>query len=119
LDKRAPYEIKFINLGELPFRREFGLLRLQHIWGPMALTPHLKAKTIGAATFNGELTLTITGLFESFDLLEKVRKILEQVCESHNYNTTSEKREDYAKPTMVALTSASVRQSIKDYLNPN
>ncbi|MBB5440460.1 NRPS condensation-like uncharacterized protein [Pedobacter sp. AK017] len=76
------HEIMLTNLGELAFETIFGPLQLLHLWGPMVLTPHLEARTVGVATFNGELTLTVTGRYESSVLLETVRKILEKVCGS-------------------------------------
>ena len=76
------HEVMLTNLGELAFESTFGPLKLLHLWGPMVLTPHLAARTVGVATFNGKLTLTVTGLFRSPDLLERVRAILAQVCGS-------------------------------------
>lgn len=76
------HEIMLTNLGELSFGTTFGRLQLLHLWGPMVLTPHLEARTVGVATLNGELTLTVTGRCESPDLLERVRKILQKVCAS-------------------------------------
>jgi NRPS condensation-like uncharacterized protein len=80
------HEFMLTNLGDLNFETAFGSLQLLHLWGPMVLTPHLKARTIGAATFNGELTLTVTGLSESPDLLNSVLNILEQACGSKAKN---------------------------------
>lgn len=48
--------------------------------GPVVLTPHALAQTIGVATFNGELTLSLTGLAPSKSLLEAVEKMIEKVC---------------------------------------
>jgi len=76
------HEVMLTNLGELPFESTFGPLKLLHLWGPMVLTPHLAARTVGVATFNEKLTLTVTGLFRSTDLLERVRAILAQACGS-------------------------------------
>jgi len=80
------HEVMLTNLGELCFETTYGPLQLIHIWGPMVLTPHPDARTVGVATFNGELTLTVTGLFESPDLLESVREILEQACLINTYH---------------------------------
>ena len=46
----------------------------------MVLTPHTLAQTVGVATFNGELTLTVTGLAPSQSLLETVAQIIEKGC---------------------------------------
>lgn len=76
------HDLMLTNLGALSFKTTFGSLELLHLWGPMVLTPHLEARTVGVATFNGELTLTVTGQTESPDLLEKVREILVRICGS-------------------------------------
>jgi NRPS condensation-like uncharacterized protein len=75
-------EIILTNLGRFPFRTDFGQLQLKSLWGPLVLTPHEASRTVGVATFNGELTLTLTGYSSSDGLLEAAGKIIDQVCEA-------------------------------------
>lgn len=82
LHQGTAHEIMLTNLGLLSFNSDFGTLKLKSIWGPMVLTPHALAQTIGVATFNGELTLSLTGLAPSQSLLETVEKMIEKVCSS-------------------------------------
>ena len=76
------HEVMLTNLGQLPFKSVFGGLELKSLWGPMVLTLHDAARTVGVATFNGELTLTVTGILTSDGLLEATEKIIDQVCQS-------------------------------------
>jgi len=80
LHQGTAHEVMLTNLGQLSFRSDFGNLKLMSLWGPMVLTPHKSAQTIGVATFNGELTLTLTGLAPSESFLEAVDTIIEKVC---------------------------------------
>jgi len=80
LHQGTAHEVMLTNLGLLSFASDFGNLKLKTIWGPMVLTPHTAAQTIGVATFNDELTLTLTGLAPSNSLLEAMEQIIEKVC---------------------------------------
>jgi hypothetical protein len=80
LHKGTAHEIMLTNLGLLSFPSEFGPLQLKSLWGPVVLTPHPLAQTIGVATFNGELTLSLTSLAPTKSLLEAVEKMIEKVC---------------------------------------
>lgn len=80
LHQGTAHEVMLTNLGQLSFASDFGNLKLKSIWGPMVLTPHTLAQTVGVATFNGELTLTVTGLAPSQSLLETVAQIIEKGC---------------------------------------
>jgi hypothetical protein len=80
LHQGTAHEIMLTNLGLLSFPSEFGPLQLKSLWGPVVLTPHPLAQTIGVATFNGELTLSLTSLAPSKSLLEAVEKLIEKVC---------------------------------------
>jgi hypothetical protein len=80
LHQGTAHEVMLTNLGQLSFASDFGNLKLNSIWGPMVLTPHTLAQTVGVATFNGELTLTVTGLAPSQSLLETVEQIIERGC---------------------------------------
>ena len=70
------------NLGLLPFATDFGTLELTSLWGPMVLTLHEEACTVGVTTFNGELALTATSLKPYQALLEITERIIEEVCGS-------------------------------------
>jgi len=74
------HEIMLTNLGQLPFKSDFGGLELKSLWGPMVLTLHDAARTVGVATYNGEMTLTVTGILTSNGLLEATEKIIDQIC---------------------------------------
>ncbi|RZM17774.1 MAG: hypothetical protein EOO88_42485 [Pedobacter sp.] len=76
------HKIMLTNLGQLSFSSDFKTLQLKSIWGPMALTLHQAARTIGVATFNGSLTLTLTGSNPTQFLLKKVEEIIEESCQS-------------------------------------
>ena len=73
-------EIMLTNLGLLSYTSDFGALQLKSLWGPMALTPHKLAQTIGVVTLNGELTLTLTALAPSQSLLQAVEEMIKKVC---------------------------------------
>jgi len=74
------HDVLLSNLGLISFESDFGDLQLKSIYGPMVLTAHPLAQTIGVVTFNGELTLSLTGLVPSQSLLDAVVKIIEKVC---------------------------------------
>lgn len=74
------HEILLTNLGQLSFESDFGGLELKALWGPMVLTVHEAAQTVGVATFNGALTLTLTGITPTDGLLDTAEKIFDQVC---------------------------------------
>jgi hypothetical protein len=80
LHQGTAHEIMLTNLGLLQFESDYGNLKLKSLWGPLVLTPHSSARTLGVATFNGELTLTLTGLAPSQTLLDAIRQIIEKVC---------------------------------------
>lgn len=80
LHQGTAHEIMLTNLGQLSFPTDYAGLALTSLWGPMVLTPHESAQTIGVATFNGALTLTLTGLSPSSPILEAVDKIIDIVC---------------------------------------
>jgi hypothetical protein len=80
LHQGTAHEIMLTNLGLLSFPSKFGPLQLKSLWGPVVLTPHPLAQTIGVATFNGELTLSLTSLAPTKSLLEAVEKMIEKVC---------------------------------------
>jgi hypothetical protein len=74
------HEILLTNLGQLSFEADFGGLELKALWGPMVLTVHEAAQTVGVATFNGALTLTLTGITPTDGLLDTAEQIFDQVC---------------------------------------
>jgi hypothetical protein len=85
LHQATDHEVMLTNLGQISFKSDFAGLKLKSLWGPMVLTPHGSAQTIGVATFNGQLTLTLTSLTQSKSLLKAIETILEKVCSTdHN-----------------------------------
>ena len=80
LHQGTGHEILLTNLGKLSFESDFGRLELKALWGPMVLTVHEAAQTVGVATFNGALTLTLTGITPTDGLLDTAEKIFDQVC---------------------------------------
>ena len=80
LHQGTAHEVMLTNLGKLSFTADFGILQLKTLWGPMVLTPHVLAQTVGVATFNGELTLTLTRLAPADALLSTVEEIITKVC---------------------------------------
>lgn len=91
------HEIMLTNLGQISFKSDFGGLKLKSLWGPMVLTLHNAARTVGVATFNGELTLTITGISSSDGLLEVTEKIIYQACHATQDTRTG----DFSKETVT------------------
>jgi hypothetical protein len=82
LQQGTLHEIMLTNLGLLPFATDYGTLELTSLWGPMVLTLHEEACTVGVTTFNGELALTGTSLKSYQALLEITERIIEKVCGS-------------------------------------
>lgn len=80
LHEGTMHDIMLTNLGRLSLESDFNQLKLKLLWGPMVLTPHEEAQTIGVATLNGELTLTLTGQKSSKSLLENVENVLYEAC---------------------------------------
>jgi hypothetical protein len=80
LHEGTVHEVMLTNLGRLSLDSDFNLLQLKLLWGPIVLTPHEDAQTIGVATLNGELTLTLTGQKSSKNLLENVENVLYDAC---------------------------------------
>lgn len=77
------HEILLTNLGQISFQSDYGKLKLTSLWGPMVLTPHQTGQTVGVATFNGRLTLTLTGCNVTDELLESAENILNEVCRTN------------------------------------
>lgn len=80
LHRGTEHEVMLTNLGRLCVETDYYPLKLKLLWGPMVLTPHQDAQTIGVATLSGELTLTLTGQKSSKSLLESVEDILYEAC---------------------------------------
>jgi hypothetical protein len=80
LHQGTAHEIMLTNLGLLSFASDFGALQLTSLWGPMVLTPHQAAQTVGVATFNGVLRLTLTGLTPDQNLLQAVEQLIYRAC---------------------------------------
>lgn len=90
LRQGTEHEILLTNLGQISFKADYGGLTLKSLWGPIVLTAHDAAQTVGVATFNGALTLTLTAISPSEGLLEAVEKIIGQVCNSSDEIRMSE-----------------------------
>ncbi|MCX2483852.1 hypothetical protein [Pedobacter sp. MR2016-24] len=90
LRQGTEHEILLTNLGQISFKADYGRLTLKSLWGPMVLTAHDAAQTVGVATYNGALTLTLTGISLSEGLLEAVERIIDQVCNASDEIRMSE-----------------------------
>jgi hypothetical protein len=74
------HEIMLTNLGLIPFQSDFGNLKMTALWGPMVVTAHNAAQTVGIATVNGSLTFSLIGYHPSDGILEAVEQILIAAC---------------------------------------
>jgi hypothetical protein len=68
------------NLGALPFESSYGALKVEALWGPAVLSASEGRHTIGAATVNGELCLTLTSQAPPNGLLEAMQTSLIRAC---------------------------------------
>jgi hypothetical protein len=69
------HEILLTNLGNLPYRTDFGELKLEAVWGPAVSARIEGALTIGVATTNGAICLLET----QFNPTESHLKLTEQI----------------------------------------
>jgi len=70
------HDIMLTNLGNLPFRSDFGQLRLEEMWGPAVSARFDGVPTIGVTTTNGALRLVETSFSAPGLLLETTQEIL-------------------------------------------
>jgi NRPS condensation-like uncharacterized protein len=74
------HEILLTNLGELPYRTDFGELKLEAVWGPAVSARIEGALTIGVATTNGAICLLETRFNPTESLLNVAEKFLLLAC---------------------------------------
>jgi hypothetical protein len=73
-------QVMFTNLGRLPFDSNFGPLKLETLWAPVALRGIEGEQTLGAVTVNGSLHLTHTSPAPIPGLLAGMEEVLRKVC---------------------------------------
>jgi hypothetical protein len=72
-------EMMISNLGQLPYAPDFGDLKIVSLWGPLSLgTP--EEQTIGIATTNGSITITVASLHPLNSLLQIAEQELKEAC---------------------------------------
>jgi NRPS condensation-like uncharacterized protein len=69
------------NLGQMPYKSEFGKFKLEAIWGPTALQGLDGEQNVGIATTNGVIRLLHASYSLIPDLLENTEWILKAACE--------------------------------------
>jgi NRPS condensation-like uncharacterized protein len=69
------------NLGQIPYKSEFGELKLEAIWGPTALQGLEGEQNVGVATTNGAIRLLHVSYSLIPYLLENTESILSAACE--------------------------------------
>jgi hypothetical protein len=68
------------NLGQIPYKSEFGELKLEAIWGPTALQGLEGEQNVGIATTNGAIRLLHASYSLIPYLLENTESILSAAC---------------------------------------
>lgn len=74
-------EMMLSNLGRYPYPTTAGGLRLQRVWGPVALSGTPNEITIGVTTVNGEVCLTMATPLEAPAFLDRLIAELYAACE--------------------------------------
>jgi NRPS condensation-like uncharacterized protein len=69
------------NLGQMPYESEFGKLKLEAVWGPIALQGLDGEQNVGIATTNGAIRLLHASYSLIPHLLENTELILRAACE--------------------------------------
>lgn len=69
----VPRELMISNLGKLNFQTQFGTLKLEAIWGPLALSGYTGEQTIGVATVDGAMYLSVVSRTPLKSLLAKAK----------------------------------------------
>ncbi|MFN6474212.1 MAG: condensation domain-containing protein [Nostoc sp. SerVER01] len=80
LQKGVAREIMLTNLGRLPYQTDFGTLKLEGIWGPLALSGYKGDQTIGVTTTNGSMRLVHVSRIPLKPLLRVAENILIAAC---------------------------------------
>ncbi|HEY3615886.1 MAG TPA: hypothetical protein VGK96_03675, partial [Candidatus Sulfotelmatobacter sp.] len=74
-------ELMVSNLGQMPYKSEFGKLKLEAVWGPTALQGLDGEQNVGVATTNGAIRLLHASYSLIPALLENTELILRTACE--------------------------------------
>jgi hypothetical protein len=82
INAALPNEYLVTNVGSLPFDTDYGQLKLDAIWGPFLPPGYDGSQTIGVATINGSIRLTLTALqhTEVKPIFEFMEQILNVEC---------------------------------------
>lgn len=81
LQKGVVREMMLSNIGRIPFPTVVGELTLTNIWGPVALSGTPNELTIGIATVDGTICLTMATRLEAPLFLQSVIAELEKACD--------------------------------------
>ncbi len=80
LQKGFATEMMVTNLGRLSYQTDFGTLKLEGIWGPLALSGSKGDQTIGVTTTNGSMRLMHVSRIPLKSLLNVAENILIAAC---------------------------------------
>lgn len=80
LQSRIPREMMISNLGPLTYETRFGSLKLEAIWGPLALSGFKGEHTIGVSTVNGSMCLSVASRTPFDNLLNAAKNELIIAC---------------------------------------
>ncbi|MFD1141094.1 condensation domain-containing protein [Larkinella insperata] len=75
------HQIMVTNLVRVKYKTDFGVLKLNSLYGPMVRSGKGTEQTIGALTTNGSLCLTNTSDLPIPGLLGEMEKILQEACQ--------------------------------------
>jgi hypothetical protein len=62
INTKLAHEFLLSNLGALPFNSDYGQMKLRGVWGPFLLPGSEDIQSLGVATINGSIHLTLTSL---------------------------------------------------------
>ena len=62
INTKLAHEFLLSNLGALPFNTDYGQMKLRGVWGPFLLPGSEDSQSLGVATINGSIHLTLTSL---------------------------------------------------------
>lgn len=80
LQNRIPREMMISNLGLLNDETTFGSLKLEALWGPLALSGFAGEHTIGTSTINGSMCLSVASRTPFDNLLTAAKNELINAC---------------------------------------
>jgi hypothetical protein len=72
------------NLGNLPFERQYGQLRLEALWPAILLGTSENQHVVGVATVGGNLCLMYCSYTPIPALLETMESLLLEACSMHS-----------------------------------